>query len=164
MGVWAAAARCRIYLRAVLLRSPDGHPPCFWCFVRDQKKSQCPPAFHCGDNLLNNPPDICQAFNQFFTSVHSPPAPLLHSPPLCSFPIPELPPVSVSLGWLQKSLLNLTSHKAPGCDGISPTLLRSTACTIASPLLRVMNSSLSTGTLPTDWKLSQISPVYNAGK
>ena len=28
VGACAAAARCRIYLRAVLLRSPDGHPPC----------------------------------------------------------------------------------------------------------------------------------------
>ena len=27
VGACAAAARCRIYLRAVLLRSPDGHPP-----------------------------------------------------------------------------------------------------------------------------------------
>merc|ERR1711888_1732 len=27
VGACAAAARCRIYLGAVLLRSPDGHPP-----------------------------------------------------------------------------------------------------------------------------------------
>ena len=83
-------------------------------------------------------------------------------PPSCTLPIPELPPIQIELGWLTKSLQNLNPLKAPGPDGISPTVLRSTASSIAPPLLRVMNLSLLHGSLPLDWKLSNITPVFKS--
>ena len=99
----------------------------FWCFVRDQRNSKCPPAFQYADQLLHRPSAVAQAFNEFFTSVHSPPGSCSSMPPSCTLPIPELPPIQIELGWLTKSLQNLNPHKAPGPDGISPTVLRSTA-------------------------------------
>ena len=136
----------------------------FWCFVRDQRKSKCPPAFQYADKLLQKPTDIAQAFNEFFTSVHSPAETCPVTPPPCTLHIPELPPIQIELGWLTKSLHNLAPHKAPGPDGISPTVLRSTASFIAPPLLHLMNSSLAHGTLPVAWKLSNVTPVFKTAK
>lgn len=135
----------------------------FWKFVKDQRKSKCPPAFKATDTQLHKPADICEAFNKFFTSVLTPAETTTETAPVCDLPIPEMPPVTVSLGWLIKSLSNLNPHKAPGYDTIPPKVLKATASSIALPLMRLMNTSLSTGVLPTDWKRSQITPVFKAG-
>ena len=146
-----------------LFSTPDNKQS-FWRFVREQKKSQCPASFQKDQTSLHKPADICQAFNDHFISIHSSSASPPETPPPCPLPIRESPPVRISLGWLQKNLLTLTPHKAPGPDGISPTLLRATARSLAPPLLRVMNCSLADGALPADWKLSQITPVFKSGK
>ena len=85
----------------------------FWRFVKDQRKSKCPPAFLTTEKLIHKPEHICQAFNVFFTSVHTLPGTYSESPPPCSLPIPELPPITINLSWLTKALLALNPHKAP---------------------------------------------------
>ena len=130
----------------------------YWSHVNDLF------AFQTTEKLIHKPEDICQAFNVFFTSVHTLPGTYSESPPPYSLPIPELSPITINLSWLTKALLALNPHKAPGPDAISPRVLQATASSLAPPLLRVMNSSLANGTLPVDWKLSQITPVFKSGK
>ena len=57
--------------------------------------------------------------------------------------------------------LNLT--KASGSDGISATMLRNTACSIAPAIVMLFNMSISTGKLPSAWKLSAIVPIPKSG-
>ena len=57
--------------------------------------------------------------------------------------------------------LNLT--KASGSDGISATMLRNTACSIAPAIVMLFNMSISTGKLPSVWKLSAIVPIPKSG-
>ena len=135
----------------------------FWCFVRDQRKSNCPAAFQSAGKLIHKPDEIAQAFNDFFTSVHSPAVTCTETPPSCSLPIPELPEFTVTFEWLTKALSSLSSHKAPGPDTISSSILRAAKTPLVPPLLRVMNSSLMKGSVPKDWKLSQITAVFKAG-
>ena len=130
----------------------------YWSHVNDLF------AFQTTEKLIHKPEDICQAFNVFFTSVHTLPGTYSESPPPYSLPIPELSPITINLSWLTKALLALNPHKAPGPDAISPRVLQATASSLAPPLLRVMNSLLANGTLPVDWKLSQITPVFKSGK
>ncbi|KAI8509503.1 hypothetical protein Bbelb_133510 [Branchiostoma belcheri] len=60
-------------------------------------------------------------------------------------------------------LLSLQVDKAPGPDGISNKLLREAAPEICDSLQCLFNYSLSTGTFPTEWKQSNVTPVYKKG-
>ena len=57
----------------------------------------------------------------------------------------------------------LQSDKSPGPDGLHPHLLKSCAQALAKPLSLIFRCSYETGTLPTDWKLAHISPVFKKG-
>ena len=58
---------------------------------------------------------------------------------------------------------SLPSKTAAGPDGISSQMLKIAAGTIAPQLSALFNLSLSTGMVPTAWKLSNVTPVYKAG-
>ena len=62
-----------------------------------------------------------------------------------------------------KLLSTLDISKAAGLDGIAPRLLKAGCSPLAEPLAHVMNLSLSTGSVPTAWKLSRISPLHKDG-
>lgn len=52
---------------------------------------------------------------------------------------------------------------ASGPDGISARMLQGCAHTISGPLSILFNSSLSAGKVPSDWKLSNVTPIFKAG-
>ena len=56
-------------------------------------------------------------------------------------------------------LLNLDISKANGPDGISAIMLKSTAYSIAPGLTKFFNKCISTGRLPSAWKLSSVVPI-----
>ena len=60
-------------------------------------------------------------------------------------------------------LLNLDTNKATGPDDIPPRLLKETAHQIAPSLCSLFNRSLNSGSLPEDWKLANIIPVFKKG-
>ena len=51
------------------------------------------------------------------------------------------------------------TSKANGPDGISTTMLKSTAYSIAPALTKLFNKSISSGKLPSTWKTSSIVPI-----
>ena len=66
---------------------------------------------------------------------------------------------------MQKAKLSFESSllqnlKACGLDHISAHLLQKGADLLASPLTKLFQLSLSTGTLPNDWVTANIVPVY----
>ncbi len=54
---------------------------------------------------------------------------------------------------------SLKRKKATGLDDIPAYLLKDCANVIAKPLTHIINSSLTTGVFPTDWKLSKLIPI-----
>ena len=59
---------------------------------------------------------------------------------------------------------SLPCHQtASGPNGISSQILKISASSVAPQLSALFNLSLSSGSVPTDWKLSNITPVYKAG-
>ena len=62
----------------------------------------------------------------------------------------------VSVLSIQKHLKNLQRAKACGLDQLTPI-------EIAPPLTCIINLSLTTSTVPTDWKIAKVSLVYKSG-
>ena len=61
-----------------------------------------------------------------------------------------------------KQLINLKSDKTPGVDKLHPHCLKSCP-SLSKPLFLLYRQSLDLGTLPTDWKKSNISPIHKKG-
>ena len=60
-------------------------------------------------------------------------------------------------------LKSLDSNKATGPDGISARLLKETADVITPSLCELFNRSVLSGTIPEEWKVANIVPVYKKG-
>ena len=60
-------------------------------------------------------------------------------------------------------LKNLKRKKATGLDNLPPGLLKDAARVIAKPLTFIINLSLSSGVVPTDWKMAKVIPIFKSG-
>ena len=83
-------------------------------------------------------------------------------------PDPDSPPtyqeglstITCSPDEVHKLLRTMKVKTASGPDGLSSHMLRNTASAIYSPLTDLFNKSLSSGVVPFQWKLSNITPVF----
>ena len=64
---------------------------------------------------------------------------------------------------IQSLLENLEVVKSPGPDKIDPLVLKHCASELAPVLQVIFSQSLSTGNIPSDWWISNITPVYKKG-
>ena len=59
-------------------------------------------------------------------------------------------------------LLDLNPVKSTGLDGVSATMLKCTALSIAPSLTKLFNKSIATGSFPTTWKCARITPIFES--
>ena len=77
---------------------------------------------------------------------------------------PKCDSITISEAGVRKLLMQLEPSKAPGPDGISPRLLKHLADELAPALTLLYQSSISTGTVPQDWRTAHVTPVYKKGE
>ena len=63
---------------------------------------------------------------------------------------------------MYNALIYLDPNKATGIDGIGPKILKYYAMSLFHPLCYLFNLSLSSGTIPSEWKIHLITPVYKS--
>ena len=80
----------------------------------------------------------------------------------CYFPTTE--EIEISEQGVTTLLQNLNPHKACGPDGIRPHVPKEIAREIAPALTALFKSSLSSGSVPADWRDVHITPVYKKGE
>ena len=61
-------------------------------------------------------------------------------------------------------LFNLDPSKAPGPENIPGHILKQCRAVIAPSLCSLVNQSLQTGTLPSEWKSANVTPVHKKNK
>ena len=57
----------------------------------------------------------------------------------------------------------LKTDKSPGPDGLHPMLLKECAASIAGPLSQIFQLSYDTGTLPEEWRIAHVVPIFKKG-
>ena len=72
-------------------------------------------------------------------------------------------PVTFDIDTVMKKLSKLKSDKSPGPDGLHPMILNRCADAIAEPLTWIFQKSFDTGTVPSDWRTANISPIFKKG-
>ena len=83
----------------------------------------------------------------------------------------RLPPVStggfvlrtIGLGELRRVLSRMKGSTSAGVDGLCIKFVKMCFPSIGSSLLRIINTSLRTATVPDSWKVSIIHPMPKAG-
>ena len=70
---------------------------------------------------------------------------------------------NVAIDKVQKLLSSLNITKSIGCDGISAHFLKDAADVISAPLTHIVNLSLQTGQVPSDFKTARVVPLYKKG-
>ncbi|XP_057305630.1 uncharacterized protein LOC130646135 [Hydractinia symbiolongicarpus] len=69
----------------------------------------------------------------------------------------------VSKSFVEKELKNLKRHKATGIDNLPPAVMKDSANEISQPLCFIINLSLSTADVPTEWKHPTVTPIHKSG-
>ena len=70
----------------------------------------------------------------------------------------------VTQNEVDKELRKLKSKKATGIDGIPSKLLKDCAYVISFPLTFIINQSLESSTVPSEWKVAKVVPLFKSGK
>ena len=115
---------------------------------------------------LCDPKQIADTFNAFFVQVGQKLAQRFVSSKECELPNYSGEPlqfVDIEEEFVQKQLSTLCINKATGLDGLSSRLLREGAAHIAKPLTHIMNLTISTGIIPTEWKQAIVTPIFKDG-
>ena len=144
----------------------------FWSFIKARRTegTGVSPLKDVG-KLITDPREQAQILNNQFCSVFSPKHTItaeefeLHCPPLLDVPdYPTCGDINITEEGVKKLLLNLNPKKACSPDGITPRLLKTVAEEIAPALTLLFRNSHNSGTLPLDWKMAYITPVFKKGE
>ncbi len=65
---------------------------------------------------------------------------------------------------MEGKLKKLRIVKSPGPDGLHPRVFQEAASVLSIPLSTLYKRSLADGTLPSEWKVDQISPIFKKGE
>jgi hypothetical protein len=149
----------REYIKS-LADTLTSNPKKFWKFFKSKtNKSSLPDTMTLNDATFTTSTAKADALNQFFASVFLPrsdnPIPTLYSNATPSSP--EFSKVSVE--EIHRLLCNLSTVKATGPDGISARLLKECADVLAPSLAVLLNTSLTLGKIPSEWKQANIVPI-----
>jgi len=75
-----------------------------------------------------------------------------------------MPEIIVTQDGVLKLLLDLKENKASGPDSIPSRVLKAAAEPVSHCLQLLFTASLQTGTVPSDWKQANITPVFKKGE
>ena len=145
------------------LEAPTGKSKKLWSFVKSKRKDPCSVApLKSKDGVqVSDAVGKAQILNEQYTSVFNPLD--CQAPDRDPTDHPVLPPIIVTVEGVQKMLQNLNANKAAGPDQISPRLLKELAPELAPILTRLFQATIDSGTIPTQWKTANVSPVFKKG-
>jgi len=134
----------------------------FWSYIKSKGKdfSSIAPLRKNGV-LISDAKGKADILNEQYTSVFTKSD--LPIPSLGRSPHPSLPTITVSVKGVQKMLSNLNPNKASGPDSIPTRLLREMSLEIAPVLTSIFQSSIESGTVPTQWREANVTPIFKKG-
>ena len=68
--------------------------------------------------------------------------------------------ITISIEGVEKLIDNINIHKANGPDKRTNIILKTCSKEISPALADIFQQCLDTGTLPNDWRNSNISPIF----
>ena len=127
-----------------------------------KSRSQIGPLLSDQGHQVSDSKGMCDILNSFFASVFT-------DEDTTSIPVPRQmceatisPNFIVTEEMFRKKLAN-AKNGAPGPDKITKHLLTELKEVVAQPICIIFNKSLSTGEVPEDWRIANVSPIFKKG-
>ena len=112
--------------------------------------------------IASDAQDKADMLNNQFSSVFTR-EDRLNLPPKVKSSYPKMPRITVSSAGVLKLLSQLNARKASGADNIPAVFLKTCAWELATMLAFIMQQSLTTRRIPSDWKKALVMPVFKKG-
>ena len=143
------------------------NPKEFYSYIRQKRvnTSTIGPILDENGDFTSNEEEITTILNTFFASVFTA-EDLSDIPEVPSVPLNNnniLRDIIVTEGDVSKCIEKLKVNKSPGPDTISPRILKEAKNELVKPLSSLFSKSLQSGTLPEEWKLANVTPIYKKG-
>ena len=139
-------------------------------FPGNKKKIRTPQSIKTDDGeTVIDQPTIAQRFNEFFTGAVSRllgtagPSANVRQFSSRKFTSERFILQPISERFILKQLRDLKVKKATGLDGVPARFLKDSAVVIAPTVTFLVNLSLSTASVPDEWKKARIVPLYKSG-
>ena len=156
----------RLFEKGIAQRSKS-NPKAFWSHTRRKLKTKCSVAPLLKDvknksSLRFKDKEKANILQKQFSSVFT-------KEPEGATPIIDkrtnsvLQDISITVDMVRLHLLKLNVNKSCGPDEIYPRMLLELADIIAGPVAFLLNMILASGTMPKDWKLAFVTPIYKKG-
>ena len=157
-------SKCKFFENlASLIRSPKQ----FWSLYHSltPNRQRIPSTLNDGITTVVSPISktnlLISHFSACFSrSSHGKDCPCKSSLLDCRHPETSLSTISCTSDEIYRLLRSVKVKTASGPDGISSHMLRHTAYATSPTLTKLFNASLSTGAVPSEWKVSNITLVF----
>ena len=117
-------------------------------------------------NAATDNGEMCEILNTFFCSVFTDEDVNKLPEPKCIFlddDSNKLCNFVITKDKVYNKLSQLKENKAPGPDRLSPKLLKKIKMKISEPLCSIFNRSLQDSSVPEDWKIANVTPIFKKG-
>ena len=75
----------------------------------------------------------------------------------------KLEQIDIRKVTVMSRLMGLKANKSPGPDGLHPRVLKEVAQEIADALVIIFQCSLDSGSVPEDWRVANVIPIFKKG-
>ena len=135
----------------------------FWGYIKSLRKDTTgvAPLRHDGC-LVTEAGGKATILNEQYKSVFTT-EDLYTIPEMGRSPFPDMPHIDISEIGIVKLLKNLNVSKAQGPDKLSPRIHKELAEELGKPLMYIFDKSITTGTVPADWRNANINPIFKKG-
>ncbi|XP_038074867.1 uncharacterized protein LOC119742770 [Patiria miniata] len=135
----------------------------FWRYIKSLRQSSTGVStLNTAKGIATTPIDKANALNSHFQSIFTKEN-CDNIPNLDSPKFQQMSPIIITTAGIKKLLKELKPQKAPGPDGILPTILKECADSVAPLLQQIFQKSIDTGELPDDWLRANVSPIFKKG-
>ncbi len=143
------------------------NPKEFYSFIRQKRvnTSSIGPLIDENGESYNDDEQLSNILNNFFASVFTTGEPnnIPTVPAIITNKNDVLHTFSITESDVSKCIDKLKINKTPGPDTISPRILKEVKSELVKPLTLLFNTSLQSGSLPDDWKLANVTPIFKKG-
>ncbi|KAK4828285.1 LOW QUALITY PROTEIN: hypothetical protein QYF61_024950 [Mycteria americana] len=158
-----AKAQLELNLAAVAIKK------CFYKYISNKRrtKENLHPLLDAGGNIVAKDEEKAEVLHAFFASVLSSKASCFPGtePRELQDRDGEQNEAPIIQGDMFCNLLHhLDKHKSMGLDGIHPRVLRELAEVLTKPLSIIYQQSWLTGEVPVDWRLANVTLIYEKGR
>lgn len=131
-------------------------------WIQNQKKN-AGPSIQSEDGTILNPLETAKAFNSFFGSVFPDEMPWNDVNTPMTTVTTHMNSFAITSEGVASAIDRLPINSSPGPERISTKMLKLTKYVSSVLLGALYQQSLSTGSLPDDWKLAHVVPIFKSG-